>query len=105
MKVRLTAEAERDLEDLGDWIARDDPARALGFVGELRSACLGLADFPARFPLVPRYEAHGVRHHVHGDYLIFYRVEAQQVVVIHILHGARDYSAVLIPGLLSGDDD
>ncbi len=97
MKVRLTAEAERDLETIGDWIARDDPRRALSFVGELRDACLGIADFPARFPLVPRYEAQGVRHRVHGNYLIFYRVEAEEVVVIHVLHGAMDYAGSLFP--------
>jgi toxin ParE1/3/4 len=97
MKVRLTAEAERDLESVGDWIARDDPARAIDFVRELRGACLGLADFPSRFPLVPRYEAHGLRHRVHGNYLIFYRVEAKEVVVIHILHGAMDYAGILFP--------
>ena len=97
MIVRLTAEAERDLEAIGDRIANDNPARAVSFVRELRVACLGLADFPARFPLVPRYERHGVRHRAHGNYLIFYRVEAGAAVVIHILHGAMDYAGILFP--------
>ena len=97
MIVRLTAEAERDQERIADHIARDNPPRALGFVRELRAACLGLADFPHRFPLVPRYEAHGIRHRAHGDYLIFYRVGAEQVEVIHVLHGAMDYGALLFP--------
>lgn len=42
MIVRLAAEAERDLEAIGDWIAADIPVRALSFVEELRAACLGL---------------------------------------------------------------
>ncbi|WP_199556383.1 type II toxin-antitoxin system RelE/ParE family toxin [Sandaracinobacteroides hominis] len=97
MIVHLSAEAEYDLETIGDYIARDNPARALGFLQELRSKCLGLADMPERFPLVPRFEAAGVRRRVHGDYLIFYRVEAEKVVVLHILHGAQDYGAILFP--------
>jgi toxin ParE1/3/4 len=97
MIVHLSAEAERDLEEIGDHIARDNPARALGFLEQLRSACLGLADFSERFPLVPSYENHGVRHRVVGKYLIFYRVEVEKVVVIHILHGAMDYAAILSP--------
>lgn len=97
MIVHLTAEAEHDLETIGDYIARDNPARALTFLHELRSKCLGLADMPERFPLVPRYEAAGVRQRVHGDYLIFYRIEAEKVIIIHILHGARNYSAILSP--------
>jgi plasmid stabilization system protein ParE len=95
--VHLTAEAEYDLETIGDYIARDNPARALTFLHELRSKCLGLADMPERFPLVPRYEATGVRRRIHGDHLIFYRVEAGKVVTLHILHGAQNYSAILFP--------
>lgn len=95
MIVQISAEAERDIEAIGDYIARDSPRRALTFLRELRGKCLGLADMPERFPLVPRYEAAGVRHRVHGNYLIFYRVEPEKVVILHILHGARDYDAVL----------
>mgnify|MGYP000883085873 CR=1 FL=1 len=97
MIVRLSAEAEYDLEAIGDFIARDNPARALSFLQELRSKCLGLADMPERYPLVPRFETNGVRRRVHGDYLIFYRVEAAQVVIVHILHGAQDYGTLLFP--------
>ena len=97
MIVRLSAEAERDLEDIGDRIASDNPQRALTFVRELRTACLGLADFPERFPPVSRYERLGVRRRVHGQYLIFYRVTGDEVVVVHVLHGAMDYSAILFP--------
>jgi plasmid stabilization system protein ParE len=97
MIVRLSAEAENDLERIGDYIARDDPARALGFIRELREKCLDLAKFPDRFPLVPRYEELGVRHRVHGNYLIFYRADADEVAVIHVLHGAMDYAAILFP--------
>ena len=97
MIVHLTAEAEYDLETISDYIARDNPARALSFLQELRSKCLGLADMSERFPLVARYEAPGVRRRGHGDYLIFYRVEAEKVFIIHILHGAQNYNAILFP--------
>ena len=96
MIVRLANEAEADLEAIGDRIANDDPARAATFVRELRERCIGLARFPKRFPLVPRYEQHGVRHCVYGNYLIFYRVEAEAVLVLHVLHGAMDYSRILL---------
>ena len=78
MIVHLSAEAEYDLETIGDYTARDNPARALSFLQELRSKCLDLADMPERFPLVPRYEATGVRRRGHGDYLIFYRIEPKK---------------------------
>lgn len=97
MIVRLSDEAERDMEAIGDWIARDDWQRALTFVQEIRDKCEGLSDFPNRFPLIPRYEERGIRHRVHGSYLIFYRVTKNEVAVVHILHGGTDYADVLFP--------
>lgn len=95
MNVRLAAQAERDLTEIALFIARDNSQRALDFAQQLRTACLDLAEFPDRFPLVPRYEKLGVRHRVYGSYLIFYRKEADHVAVLHILHGARDYLDLL----------
>ncbi|TPE59212.1 type II toxin-antitoxin system RelE/ParE family toxin [Sandaracinobacter neustonicus] len=97
MIVHLSAEAEYDLEAIGDYIAQDNPQRALSFLHDLRIKCTELADMPERFPLVARYEASGVRRRIHGDYLIFYRVEPGKIVILHILHGARNYSAILFP--------
>jgi plasmid stabilization system protein ParE len=46
MRVLITAEAEADLEAIGDYIARDTPVRALSFVRELYQLCLNIADMP-----------------------------------------------------------
>lgn len=95
MKVRLTQEAEADLEAIGDFIARDNPVQALDFVRELRAKCLSLGDAPLAYPLVARYGDTGVRRRVHGNYLLFYRVESDAITVLHVLHGARDYLSLL----------
>lgn len=97
MKVVLTEEARSDLEQIGDYIARDNPARAASFVQELIEKARQLSELPSGFPLVPRFERLGIRRRTHGSYAIFYRVEVDRVSVIHILHGARDYEAVLFP--------
>ena len=96
MRVALSTGAASDLERIADYIAKDDPRRALSLVQELRGKCENLVDVPLGFPLVPRYERHGVRRRVHGNYLIFYRVDEEDIVIIHILHGAMDYAAILI---------
>lgn len=97
MKVVITADALNDLEQIGDYIARDNPERARTFVAELLTKAQGLSNLPKGFPLVPRYADHGIRRRAHGAYLIFYRIEEARVTVIHILHGARDYEALLFP--------
>jgi plasmid stabilization system protein ParE len=97
MIVVLTNEAEADLEQIGDWIARDNPMRAVTFVQTLRAKCLGLGDVPLGFPLVPRYERSGVRRRPFRDYLIFYLVNGDSVEVLHVLHAAQDYERILFP--------
>jgi toxin ParE1/3/4 len=39
----------------------------------------------------------GVRRLVHGNYLMFYRITEEQVEVVHVLNGARDYEPLLFP--------
>lgn len=95
MKLRFAQSAEADLDAIADWIAKDNPARAFLFILELKDACLPLADFPQGWPLVPRYEATGVRRKVHGNYLIFCVAAGDAVTVLHILQGARDYEDIL----------
>lgn len=95
MIVEIAREAARDLEAIADYIAADNPARAISFIAEMRGACASLAEFAERFPLVPRYERHRVRRRAFGRYLIFYRVEPDKIIVLHVLHGASDYEKVL----------
>jgi toxin ParE1/3/4 len=89
--------AETELEWIGDAIAQHNPARAITFVRELRRKCETLALAPRRFALIPRYEHTNIRRVVHGNYLIFYRVNAEVVEVVHILHGAMNFGAILFP--------
>lgn len=95
MRVEFSNEAENDLEQIGDFIAKDNPRRAYSFIRELRGKCETLADMADSFPLVPRYEQHGYRRRVHGNYLIFYRIDDDEVWIVRILHGATDYAPIL----------
>jgi len=93
--VRLSVEAEQDLEAIGDFIAGGSPKRAISFTLELREKCLELADIPEGFPVVSRYAAQGVRRRIYGRYLIFYRMSDDEVTILHILHGAQDHTVIL----------
>jgi toxin ParE1/3/4 len=46
MRFRFSRRAEADLEDITAYIARDNPARAVTYVRELRDHCRGLVAFP-----------------------------------------------------------
>jgi plasmid stabilization system protein ParE len=55
MRFRFTVTAERDIEEIGDYIARDNPARAVSFVEELAEKCHRLVEYPAAAPLRPEF--------------------------------------------------
>ena len=97
MIVEITATAEADMEAIGDYIAHDNPARAVTFIRELYQCCMELADMPLAWPIVPRYEQHGIRRRVHGRYLIFYRISPERITVLHVLNGGMDVEAILFP--------
>lgn len=52
MKVRFSEQASRDLESIADFIAHDNPRRAITFVAEIREACLRLTDAPRGYALI-----------------------------------------------------
>jgi len=97
MNVVVSDEAEADLERIADYIAEDNPARALSFVRELGARCGEIAHMPRGFPLVPPYEQKGIRRRVHGSYLIFYRINGGVIEILHILHGALHFEPLLFP--------
>ncbi|MBE7197719.1 MAG: type II toxin-antitoxin system RelE/ParE family toxin [Parafilimonas terrae] len=99
MIVVITDEAENDLEQIGDFIAQDNPRRAISFVKELVDRCHRLTEMPRGYPLLPGWEDVGIRRRRHGDYLIFYRISeaADRIDVLHVLNGAQDYEAILFP--------
>jgi len=97
VKVVLTNAALDDLLQIGRVIATDNPQRAETFVSEIYNRCQRLAVMPRAFPLLPNWEERGVRRRPFGDYLIFYRINKDQVEILHVLHGARDFEAILFP--------
>ncbi len=90
---RLTPEASRDLENIGDHIAEANPAAALKVVDSIEERCRALARMPemgrVRAELAPALRSMNA-----GSYLIFYRPAEDGIEVIRIVHGSRDLPAL-----------
>jgi plasmid stabilization system protein ParE len=99
MKLGISPLAEHDLEAIGDWIAKDNPVRALSFTEELYQQCLLIAESPVIYRERPGL-GQGVRSCAYGRYLVLFRVLDTEVRVERILHGSRD-----IIGMFTGPDD
>ncbi|MFZ5451079.1 MAG: type II toxin-antitoxin system RelE/ParE family toxin [Thermodesulfobacteriota bacterium] len=89
MNCIFSAVAARDLEEIGDYIARDNPQRAVSFIQEIRGHCRKITAHPEAAPLRPVL-GEGIRMAPFGRYLIFYTVHANNVRVERIIHGARN---------------
>lgn len=72
MTVYFTPQAETDLEEIGDYIALDNPNRATTFVREIREHCEQIASDPLRYEARPEL-GDKVRTCAHGNYVIFFR--------------------------------
>ncbi|MDX1540980.1 MAG: type II toxin-antitoxin system RelE/ParE family toxin [Geminicoccaceae bacterium] len=90
---RLRPEAVADLESIGDYIAADNPTRAVSFVRELIAVCQRLAATPGIGVARESLRA-GLRMFPVRGYLIFYVPTDDGVEVIRVLSGARDIDAL-----------
>jgi len=89
MRCVFTRVAEQDLEGIADFIATDNPRRASSFVADIRERCAKIAERPNAAVLAKAY-GEGIRKVPFGNYIIFFTVEDESVVVLRILHAHRD---------------
>jgi toxin ParE1/3/4 len=93
-RVLRTSKAEEDLLEIWSYVGDDSPDAADRLLDDIDQACTLLAEMPqagrTREELGPNLRSLAV-----GNYVIFYRAADDSIVVIRVLHGARD-----LPGLL-----
>ncbi|WP_371378589.1 type II toxin-antitoxin system RelE/ParE family toxin [Sporomusa aerivorans] len=99
MKVRISPEAQYDLQDIKNYIAMelDHPMAALDTVSKIIQAIRRLKDFPnSGAPLSALVDMKtDYRFLVSNSYLVFYRHEGENIYVVRILYGRRDYMKIL----------
>lgn len=95
--IHYSKPAERDLENLFDYIRRDSPERASQFLDKVDRTIGRLSRFPlsGTLPRDPYLQRKGYRIVIVGDYLAFYRFEKNKVWIKRILHGKRRYQFLL----------
>ena len=90
-KVVVTPTAEANLDEIMHFIALDSPTAARRFIAGLRTKIKTLAAMPKRCPLAPEdgFDGLEIRHLIYGNYRIVFVIDAGQVVVLQVRHGAR----------------
>ena len=88
-RARFTEVSKADFRQIRRIIAKDKPRRAVSFVKELRAACHVWAEYPMAGRDRSEF-MEGMRSFPHGNYLIFYLPEPDGLLVLRVVHGARD---------------
>ena len=89
MIVDFTPAARDDLAAIGQWIAQDNPLRAITFVDELIDAAEDLVNGLERFPEIDPRRYPGVRRRNHRAYRIYYRLTDDTIAILNIHRGRR----------------
>jgi toxin ParE1/3/4 len=87
--------AAKDLESIADYIAEDNPSRAVTFIQEIREKCRLLAEMPKSAPARPEL-GRDIRSRPAGNYVIYYQPLSDGVEIIRILHARRDVDPDII---------
>lgn len=88
MKVRVTATALIEIENIFAYLSAKNPLAAKSVVARVGEKIAKLAEFPL---IAQISDEPGVRRMPVGRYpfMILYTVENDEVVVLHVRHGAR----------------
>lgn len=84
--------AAADVQELYDFVSSEDATAADRLLGEIETSCASLGRHPrlgvARDDIMP-----GIRLIVvHHTYVVFYRIRNDEIEVVRVVHGKRDFS-------------
>ncbi len=89
MQVELSRDALEDLADIAVYIAKDSPIRAVTFTDELTDRARSLTNAPFKGARRDNLVS-GLRVLPYGNYNIYYRVEADMLIILRIMNSALD---------------
>ena len=89
MEVQWSLTSIGHLTDIHDYIARDSRQYALRMVDRITARSKQFADFPTSGQMVPEYDDPSIREVIEGPYRVIYRIDSDAIVVLAVIHGAR----------------
>ena len=89
MRLELSRYIESDLEAIAEFIAEDNPRRAITFIREIRQKIDRIAEHPLAHQLRPDI-GNQARLAVVGRYVILFRTFDETVRIERVVYGGRD---------------
>ena len=96
-KIHYLEISKNDLDQIFEYILRDNPASALKILDEIDEGITQLSQFPklGKLPKDDKLKAFGYRVLIVANYLVFYIIKEDIIEIHRILHGSRDYQNIL----------
>ncbi|HEX4129245.1 MAG TPA: type II toxin-antitoxin system RelE/ParE family toxin [Pirellulales bacterium] len=92
--VVFSPRAANDLDEIFIYVAADNLSAASRLIQMLEEACMLFGEHPAIGQRRTEFSGE-IRSFSRGSYVIFYRVTADRVEIVRILHGARDQTGLI----------
>lgn len=102
-KVHWTQAADRDLESIVEFIARDDIEAAIRILERIRKAASALETIPRRGRIVPELEELSLRIYreiLSPPWRIIYRISGYDVFVMVVIDSRRNVEDILLERLI-----
>ena len=93
-KVIWSYEATDDLNALAEYIAKDSSFYAAAFTQQILDVSRSLNEFSERGRIVPELGNPNIRELLIREYRLIYSIEQSRVVILALVHGARDLKAL-----------
>ncbi|HTQ33400.1 MAG TPA: type II toxin-antitoxin system RelE/ParE family toxin [Stellaceae bacterium] len=99
MVHRVSPRAEADLDEIWEYIAGESgyPSIAQRLIDAITDRFVLISEHPhigpSRAELQPELRSHTV-----GNYVIFYRVRDEDLLIVRVLHASRDIGAIFREG-------
>ena len=93
MRVEFSSFVEGDLDAVADYIAQDNPTRAVSFLREIAAQIHTIGQNPLLYQLRPEI-GEGARMAIVGRYVILFRTMAEAVRIERVVYGGRDLLAL-----------
>jgi toxin ParE1/3/4 len=93
-KVIWSYEATDNLATLADYIAKDSSFYAAAFTQQILDISRSLNEFSERGRIVPELGNPNIRELLIREYRLIYNIEQSRVVILALVHGARDLKAL-----------
>ena len=91
--------AEKDIKSIYDYVSEElaNPIAANNFIDDLNDTFQKMVMFPKMYPIMdnPFIKDKAVRKALVKSYLVFYKVETNEIQVLRVLHSRSDYQTLL----------